>query len=504
MKKDYSKFQYNDYDRYRAIRENTREMRLDFFHNAVSFFEDEKKMYIRVDRGNEYETMQSFLDEFDQEEAERRQGEIHEEDPEELESQRQINVETRKENVALMEDFIQRYKDKIRFGFEEDDSPESEKEPLINVLSGASIHLGYGEGILDFLYTDFDTPLTESALFYKKLFDGMKLMSGNGDSRKEKEAQKIYSHTQAIVQDFWNYSYTFISVRDTAYRSLYTTICPPMFVDGRSEPELLLRYRSYLLALQEEYKAIMEFCYDEDFHPNILGHMMPHERYALYRATHDLPSFSRRQEQINFRHREMGHKHVMPYGLEKNEIVARITATLPASEEELQEFATELGLERDELYYHIHDPFFVRIEYAFSTVEQILELEFTKMLEQNVRFRKCKRCGKYFIMKGNYDTNYCDRVAEGSTQTCQQLASQENYKARNANNKAIPIYSKYYKRYAARVRVNQIKEKDFKAWRYQAILKRDECSEGKITPEELTEWMEASFPNRKPRKPKET
>ena len=106
-------------------------------------------------------------------------------------------------------------------------------------------------------------------------------------------------------------------------------------------------------------------------------------------------------------------------------------------------------------------------------------------------------------MKGNYDTNYCDRVAEGSTQTCQQLASQENYKARNADNKAIPIYSKYYKRYAARVRVNQIKEKDFNAWRYQAILKRDECSDGKITPEELTEWMEASFPNRKPRKPKE-
>ena len=39
------------------------------------------------------------------------------------------------------------------------------------------------------------------------------------------------------------------------------------------------------------------------------------------------------------------------------------------------------------------------------------------MLEKDVRFRKCKRCGKYFIMKGNYDTKYCDRVAEGETRT---------------------------------------------------------------------------------------
>lgn len=119
------------------------------------------------------------------------------------------------------------------------------------------------------------------------------------------------------------------------------------------------------------------------------------------------------------------------------------------------------------------------------------------MLEQNVRFRKCKRCGKYFIMKGNYDTHYCDRIADGETRTCQQLAALENYKAKIADNKAVPIYNKYYKRYAARVRVHQLKEDEFNKWRYQAITKRDECYDGKITPEEYIEWMEAYFPNRK-------
>ena len=99
--------------------------------------------------------------------------------------------------------------------------------------------------------------------------------------------------------------------------------------------------------------------------------------------------------------------------------------------------------------------------------------------------------------KGNYDTNYCDRIAEGETRNCQDLAAQENYKKKMADNAAIPLYQKYYKRYAARVRVRQIKEPDFKKWKYQAMTKRDECSDGKITLAEFEAWLEGSFPNRK-------
>lgn len=123
--------------------------------------------------------------------------------------------------------------------------------------------------------------------------------------------------------------------------------------------------------------------------------------------------------------------------------------------------------------------------------------EFWEMLTKSVRLRKCKRCGKYFIMKGNYDTNYCDRVAQGETRNCQELAAQENYKKKMADNAAIPLYQKYYKRYAARVKVRQIKEADFKKWKYQAMTKRDECSDAKITLSEFEEWLESSFPNRK-------
>ena len=145
-------------------------------------------------------------------------------------------------------------------------------------------------------------------------------------------------------------------------------------------------------------------------------------------------------------------------------------------------------------------PRFVNIEYEFHTTADILELEFTKMLEQDVRFRKCKRCGRYFIMKGNYDTKYCDRIASGETQNCQTLAAQENYRKKVADDAALPIYHKYYKRYAARVRAGKITEDDLRRWKYKAMTKRDECSNGIITPAELTEWMEKSFPNRRKKK----
>ena len=72
-----------------------------------------------------------------------------------------------------------------------------------------------------------------------------------------------------------------------------------------------------------------------------------------------------------------------------------------------------------------------------------------------------------------------------------------------ADNEALAVYSKYHRRYSARLKVRQIKEEDFEKWRYRAIIKRDECTDGKITIQELIDWMEAAFQNRKPRKPTE-
>lgn len=186
----------------------------------------------------------------------------------------------------------------------------------------------------------------------------------------------------------------------------------------------------------------------------------------------------------------------MPFGMTTEQLCQRF-ADKPKVTEQHKELAEKYNMNAEDLAYRVTTPSFININYEVSSVMEMLELEFTKMLELNIRFRKCKRCGRYFIMKGNYDTNYCDRIAEGETKNCQDIMAMENYKKKIADNAAITIYNKYYKRYFARVKAHTILEDDFKKWKYEAIVKRDQCSDGEITNEEFTAWLDSCFPNRK-------
>ena len=64
MKKDYSEYQLSNYDRYRILRSNRKNVTLDYFVNTVRFYPEDRSFIIRVDRGNEYHMMQEFLDEY--------------------------------------------------------------------------------------------------------------------------------------------------------------------------------------------------------------------------------------------------------------------------------------------------------------------------------------------------------------------------------------------------------------------------------------------------------
>ena len=139
----------------------------------------------------------------------------------------------------------------------------------------------------------------------------------------------------------------------------------------------------------------------------------------------------------------------------------------------------------------------MHVDYRFSSLEELLNLEFTKMLDLNLRYTKCRRCRRLFPLKGKREAKYCKYIAEGETKNCRELAIQENYKAKTADKPEMKIYSKYYKRYSARVKTGQITEEKFRQWKYLAVTKRDQCTDGKISVDELEVWMEASFPNRK-------
>lgn len=502
MKKDYSEYRYSEYDKYKMQRANLQDVRLDYFVNSVHFNPEERELSIKVDGYNEHRPMEDDIIEYEKELA-AREGREYVPRPHDFASEdsKELLAESQKRLDEMRKKYDFRPGDVAGIAVEDVGILDI---PMINVFSDGRIFLHYGEGILDFIYADFRTPLQnqmELVQIENLLIQAAREKKTTADINQEQgeRVRKIYSEAQEIVEDFYSYELTFSELEEVAYASLYTAICPPLFVDDRKRKiERLKWYGNYILRLQKEFKEMIEFCYDEDFYPDVLGKLYPSERLYIYRNSKGLPPFFYRTESVTLSKHSMGGKK-MPFGIPSEELLKVFSDTRLDPTEEAKEFAEKYNLKPSSLMFDLKHPTFMRIEYQFSTVEDILELEFTKMLEQDIRFRKCKRCGKYFIMKGKYDTNYCDRVAEGETRNCQELAAIENYKAKIADNKAIPIYNKYYKRYAARVKVRQIKEADFKKWKYKALELRDQCSDGIITVEEYTAWMEASFPNRKPK-----
>jgi hypothetical protein len=131
--------------------------------------------------------------------------------------------------------------------------------------------------------------------------------------------------------------------------------------------------------------------------------------------------------------------------------------------------------------------------YRCSSLEEMLYLEFEKMLELDLRIKKCKNCDRYFIFKGNYQTEYCDRVPDGETQNCQSISATAKYAQKVKDNPALAIFNKAYKRYHARVKVGTVTPDAFKKWKYEAVVMRDRCVNGEIPVPEFEQWINGYF-----------
>ena len=360
------------------------------------------------------------------------------------------------------------------------DSEESEIEAgRLIPLSGGSVDFPLGEGLLNFLYADFEAACNSDKVTFEE----------------EREISPIpfESEAEQKVFDHLCLAETVKHFRPVLHSSLYTMLFPP-FLKKRTKKELS-EYLTYLKALQTRLMELITFVFDEEYSPSVLKSLSANQRYALYcRANH---CDARYEYQYIFDYPELS---VNPLG----NYFSPAQFIDPENEEyendELRDFCVKHNILQEDLETISVLPCEPLTRFQCSSIEDMLMFEFWEMLTKSVRFRKCKRCGRYFIMKGNYDTNYCDRVAKSESRNCQELAAQENYKKKMVDNAAIPLYQKYYKRYAARVRVRQIKEPDFKKWKYQAMTKRDECTDGKITLTKFEAWLESSFPNRKKKK----
>lgn len=111
------------------------------------------------------------------------------------------------------------------------------------------------------------------------------------------------------------------------------------------------------------------------------------------------------------------------------------------------------------------------------------------MLLNNIAVKKCEWCGKYFVLKGDYGTKYCNRIPKGKKQTCQHLGSTRDFNERVKKSDANIEYGKAYKRMHARIKYGMLSKEDFKKWNMKAVAQTQLCEAGSLSLEELKEWL---------------
>ena len=343
-------------------------------------------------------------------------------------------------------------------------NPDINPQPKNNPLSGSKVTLPLGEALFEFIYADFDSLYSEVkvSLFLYKDID---LPNADSDMQEMINRYQIYRNYKWLINHL-------------AFGSTASALFPPAIMQDADLAAAMLDYYKYLIMLQKEYREIMEFCFETKYYSEVLSDMTPSARYYLYRKIYDMPPF-------------------VEFNEEQRLIIGEQKAQTDYDFLAFADFAQEHDIDAATLmYFHNfnHNPV---LRYRCESLHEFLELELNKLIEYDVKLKCCERCGQWFTYKGNYDARYCNRIHLGELRSCRDLAAEENYKMKMEEDKALPIYRKYYRRYSARVKVNQIKEADFKKWKYEALVKRDECSAGKITPEEYIDWLESCFPNRK-------
>lgn len=78
-------------------------------------------------------------------------------------------------------------------------------------------------------------------------------------------------------------------------------------------------------------------------------------------------------------------------------------------------------------------------------IQSLFAASMTKIIENNIKVKRCKNCQKYFIPYTRSDTMYCDEPApQNPTKSCKEYASQELYYEKIKSNPASKLHRKIY------------------------------------------------------------
>ncbi len=128
-----------------------------------------------------------------------------------------------------------------------------------------------------------------------------------------------------------------------------------------------------------------------------------------------------------------------------------------------------------------------------SNIRSLLNASLTKIIEYNVRLKKCANCGKYFIAHNRSDTMYCDDPApQNPKKTCKEYASQELYYEKVQANPASKLHRNIYQQKQMLAKRNpDITEykADFEKFKTTAKNWRQRIKKGTATESDYLQWL---------------
>lgn len=126
-------------------------------------------------------------------------------------------------------------------------------------------------------------------------------------------------------------------------------------------------------------------------------------------------------------------------------------------------------------------------KYQIDSLQKLLFLEIMVMIQDGTMIRKCKRCGKYFVVN-NRKIAYCDRVDEAGLR-CSAVGSQQNFQKKLETDEPLKIYNRAYKTHFARVKKGTMNEEDLQLWRAEAKSKLMKVRAGEMDIASFQAWL---------------
>lgn len=261
-----------------------------------------------------------------------------------------------------------------------------------------------------------------------------------------------------LFEQTWNFIYEY---KNPYINNLFQIIQHP-YIKLSNDPDCdhSIVDEIYPHILQDYYKDAFTFCFDVEFSPE-MNSLTAMERFYLFNTLY--PTNSITYEDIKIEYRFLDPQNSMSFGKTYSE---------DKNGSFLEWFRN--GILNTNIVKQIKNTNIQKFQlYPAYKLRNIINIEFAKMIEHNIKIKKCKNCGKYFILKGDYITEYCDRIPEGEKITCKKIAAIKARKQKVNNNPVLKEYEKAYKRMYARRSNHKISNEEFRIWAEKASAKRD-------------------------------